>query len=90
MPEITAAPILTKHARQRMDEMSIAYNDVVTVLRHPEMDYRAPAKHGGRVACAGEIAVCYRPTDQDPTRLLVTTVLWNRPGDGFVRGETDG
>jgi hypothetical protein len=75
-------PILTKHAQERMTEMKVTYEEVFRAVEHPDIDYRAPRRHGGdtgaRVSVRDRICVCYRPSESDPKRLLVMTVLWNR------------
>lgn len=73
-----------------MDEMGLTLSVVYHALRDPEMDYRAPRRHGdtARLACRDKIAVAYKPDDRDPTRKIVMTVLWNKKE--FKRPEGQG
>lgn len=71
------------HARQRIQQMGITEGQVIRAFRAPEMDYRAPRRHGDgtRIATSGDVAVCYRQIA--PATVLVITALWN--GKVFVR-----
>lgn len=82
-------PYFTNHARQRIAEMGLTENEVFHALRDPEMDYRAPRRHGetARLACRGKIAVAYKPDERHHGRMVVMTVLWNK--QEFVRPEQE-
>ena len=64
---------LTKHARQRAEEMGLSEIEVLAAVAVPEMEYPSTKDPAARVAVANGLAVPY-----NPDRGCVITVLWHR------------
>jgi hypothetical protein len=72
--DVDAVPVvLSGHARQRIDEMSVDETEVINAIREAEITQPTPAGPGRRVAIKGRLRVVYA---RHPTETSVITVVW--------------
>lgn len=67
--------VFSKHALDRMQEMHVRKDECRSARAYPVSAYWSP-KHGSMTYQGRRIAIGTKPVEDDPTKELVTTVLW--------------
>lgn len=64
---------LSKHARERCEQMGVTEDQVIVAVLAPDVTYPGQADTGRRVHVWGDLAVVVNPEKEH-----VVTVLWNK------------
>lgn len=68
--------ILSGHAREKMIERGVTFQEIEDVIRYPEIVTPDSYGPGRRKFMRGDITVVVAPGARDPEALVVVTVLW--------------
>jgi hypothetical protein len=77
---------ITGHARQRIREMDLSLDHVMSVVREPALRYR-DFEHGDREHLCGDGIIAVVKNTPPPQSDKLITVLWWAPDKPFVRQE---